>query len=63
MSTKEDLKNIKPQIRKIYDGRCLSVSIPRSHSRKVNLKSGDYVYSYIDERNRIIYEKVKTESE
>jgi len=60
MSTSNELKfNPKPEIRKISQGRVLTISIPLSISRKGNYRKGDYVYSFLDKNNRLIFEKVQ----
>ena len=56
----EDLQNnVKPEIRKISQGRVLTISIPLSISKKGNYRKGDYVYSFLDKNNRLIFEKVE----
>ena len=64
MSTKSDLiKNSKPVIRRITKGKTWSINIAQSHIEKANLKDSDYLYSYIDTKNRLVFEKVNVEME
>jgi hypothetical protein len=61
MSTSTDLKdNVKPIIRKIYRGETLSVNIPLTLSKLMHLKNRDYVFSWIDSKNRLVFERVNT---
>jgi hypothetical protein len=62
MSTKQDLlHNSKPVIRRITKGRTWSINIPLSHIKKANISESDYLYSYVDTRNRLVFEPVKVE--
>lgn len=58
---KADLENnTKPIIRKIYHNKTLSVNIPLKLSKVTDLKKGDYVFSWVDQNNRLVFQKVKT---
>jgi hypothetical protein len=58
---KADLENnTKPIIRKIYHNKTLSVNIPLKLSKVADLKKGDYVFSWVDQNNRLVFQKVKT---
>lgn len=63
MSTKIDLHNPKPVIRRITKGKTWSVNIPLNFIKKANLSESDYMYSYVDTKNRLIFEAVKVEHE
>ena len=60
---KSDLINSKPVIRRITKGKTWSINIAQSHIEKANLKDSDYLYSYVDTKNRLIFEAVKVENE
>ncbi|HSF51571.1 MAG TPA: hypothetical protein VLA74_12480 [Nitrososphaeraceae archaeon] len=61
MSTSTGLKdNVKPVIRKIYKCKTLSVNIPPTLSKRAQLKNGDYIFSWIDSKNRLVFERVNT---
>ena len=61
---KQDLEqNSKACIRKITKGRTWSINIAQSHIKKANLSESDYLYSYVDTRNRLVFEPVKVENE
>lgn len=56
----QDLRhNSKPVIRRITKGRTWSINIPLVF--KAKLSDSDYLYSYIDTRNRLVFEPVKVE--
>lgn len=58
---KADLENnTKPIIRKIYHNKTLSVNIPLKLAKVADLKKGDYVFSWVDQNNRLVFQKVKT---
>jgi hypothetical protein len=64
MSTSTNLKqNIKPVIRKRYKGKTLSVNIQLDLSKRAKIKNGDYIYSYLDNKNRLIFERVNIKEE
>lgn len=64
MSTKSDLiKNSKPVIRRISKGKTWSVNIAQSHIEQAKLSNSDYLYSYVDTKNRLVFEKVNVEME
>ena len=61
MSTSQDLKNSKPCfVRKVYTGKTLSINIPLKLSKIAGIKNDDYLFSYLDENNRLIFERVNT---
>ena len=64
MSTKSDLQNAKPVlIRRITKGKTWSINIAQSHIEKANLKDSEYLYSYVDTKNRLVFEPVRVEKE
>lgn len=59
MSTSTDLSNkTKPIIRRLTQGKTLSVSIPSKFQKQAQLKKGDYVFCLVDDKNRLVFEKV-----
>jgi hypothetical protein len=61
MLTSTGLKeNVKPIIGKIYRGKILSVNIPLTLSKLTHLKNGDYVFSWIDSKNCLVFERANT---
>lgn len=55
--------NPKPVIRRITKGKTWSVNIPLNFIKKANLTNSDYLFSYVDVQNRLIFEPVKVENE
>ena len=51
------LHNSKGEIRRITKSKTWSVNIPLTF--KAKLSDSDYLYSYIDTKNRLVFEPVK----
>ena len=65
MSTREDLKGNPKSvlIRRITKGKTWSINIAQSHIEKAKLSNSEYLYSWVDTKNRLVFEAVKVENE
>ena len=48
----QDLKNDKPTIRKVYDGKTLSINLPKKIAEQIDIQGNDHMAIYYDFDNK-----------